>query len=178
MESQLPADNDSIWFSPFVVTNRTPLVVMKNLHSTLVSAASANQSDGWNVMFENLMSTGQGRHTLFVTGILVQVKPPDPLWRIVYESMRMTSLGNGGDFFLKHLGFVPGLPLRRTRTIWYDGDLRINANQTRIKHELIRCSEMQWDATRWRHNAIRSSTVVMENQYDCAMMWWEHDRNL
>ena len=46
-------------------------------------------------------------------------------------------------FFLQILGFVPGLPLCRTRTIWYDDYLRINANQTQIKHELIRCSEMQ-----------------------------------
>ena len=28
------------------------------------------------------------------------------------------------------------------------------------KHELIRCSEMQQDATRWRHDAIRSSAVT------------------
>ena len=44
------------------------------------------------------------------------------------------------------------------------------ANQTRIKHKLIWCSEMQWDARRWRRDTIRSSTVVMENQYDCATM--------
>ena len=69
--------------------------------------------------------------------------------------MRMTSLANGGDFFLKNLGFVPGLPLCRTRTIWYDDYLRINANQTRIKHELIRCSEMQYDGDTMQYEAVR-----------------------
>ena len=45
--------------------------------------------------------------------------------------------------FFFNLGFVPGLPLCWTRTIWYDAYLRSNANQTWIKHELIWCSEMQ-----------------------------------
>ena len=55
-----------------------------------------------------------------------------------WHRLRMES-----DFFLQNLGFIPGIPLCRTRTIWYDDYLLINANQTRIKHELIRCSEMQ-----------------------------------
>ena len=76
--------------------------------------------------------------------------------------MRMISLANGGDFFLKHLGFVPGLPLCRTRTIWYDDYLRINANQTRITHELhtnwydaVRCNKMQHDGDTMQYEAVR-----------------------
>ena len=123
---------------------------------------------------------GQWRGALMFSLIcdwITRLKPPSHCGEQLYEAMRMTSLANGSDFFLKNLGFVLGLPLCRTGTIWYDDYLRINASQTRIKHEMIRCSEMQLDATRWRHGEIRSSTVVMENQYDCAMMWWEHDRN-
>ena len=70
--------------------------------------------------------------------------------------MRMTSLANGGDFFLKNMGFVPDLPLCRTKTIWYDDYLQINANQTRIKHELVRCSnKMQHDGDTMHYEAVR-----------------------
>ena len=69
--------------------------------------------------------------------------------------MRMTSLANGGDFFLKNLGFVPSLPLCRSRTIWCDDYLRINANQTWIKHELIRCNKMQHNGRTMQYEAVR-----------------------
>ena len=39
--------------------------------------------------------------------------------------------------------------------MWYDYYLRINANQTRIKHELIRCSEMQEDGNTMQYEAVR-----------------------
>ena len=70
-------------------------------------------------------------------------KAPVPLSRIVVRIHANDIACEWGDFFLKNLGFVPGLLLCRTRKIWYDDYLRINANQTQIKHELIRCSEMQ-----------------------------------
>ena len=72
--------------------------------------------------------------------------------------MRMTSLGNGGDFFLKNLGFVPGLPLCWTGKIWYDDYLRINANQTRLNtnwYDAVRCNKMQHDGDTMQYEAVR-----------------------
>ena len=69
--------------------------------------------------------------------------------------MRMTSLANGDDFFLKNLGFVLGLSLCRTRMIWYDDYFRINANQTRIKHDAVRCNKMQHDGDTMQYEAVR-----------------------
>ena len=80
----------------------------------------------------------------------------------------MTWLANGGHFFLKNLGFVPGLPLCRTRTIWYDDYLRSNANQTQIKHKLIwcsKCNKMQHDGDTMQYEAVRwwwrTNTIVL-----------------
>ena len=72
--------------------------------------------------------------------------------------MRMTSLAIGGDFFLKNLGFAPGLPLCRTRTIWYDD----YCESMRIRHELntnwydaVRCNKMQHDGDTMQYEAVR-----------------------
>ena len=52
-------------------------------------------------------------------------------------------------------------------------DMTISCEPTRIKPELIRCSRMWYDATRWQSDVIRNNTVVRENQYDCDTMRWE-----
>ena len=76
----------------------------------------------------------------------------------------------------------------RIATYWVAADrrripVRMYNESIRMYNDEIRSStvvmENQYDCAMmwWRHDAIRSSTVVMENQYDCAMMWWEHDRN-
>ena len=89
--------------------------------------------------------------------------------------MWMTSLANGGDFFLKNLVFVPGLPLCRTRTIWCDDYLQINMNQTRT-----RIDTMQWDAIRWNTMATRCNTKQyggdgesIRLRYDVMRTWQE-----
>ena len=76
--------------------------------------------------------------------------------------MRMTSLANGGDFFLKIWGFVPGLPLCRTTTIWYDDYLRINSDQyesdTKLNkncYDAVRCNKMQHDGDTMQYEAVR-----------------------
>ena len=69
--------------------------------------------------------------------------------------MRMTSLANGGDFFLKKLGFVPGLPLCRTRTIWYDDYLRIRHELSTNWYDAVRCNKMQYDGDTMQYEAVR-----------------------
>ena len=60
-------------------------------------------------------------------------------------------------------------------------DTMIICESMRIRHELntnwydaMRCNKMQHDGDTMQYG---QNMVVMENQYDCAMMWWEHDRN-
>ena len=69
--------------------------------------------------------------------------------------MRMTSLANGGDFFLKNLGFVPGLPLCRTRMIWYDDYLRIRHELSTNWYDAVRCNKMQHDGDTMQYEAVR-----------------------
>ena len=69
--------------------------------------------------------------------------------------MWMTSLANGGDFFLKYLGFVLGLPLCRTRTIWCDDYLRIRHQLNTNWYDAVRCNKMQHDGDTLQYEAVR-----------------------
>ena len=72
--------------------------------------------------------------------------------------MRMTSLANGDDFFLKKLGFVPGLPLCQPERF----DTMIICESMRIRHELntnwydaVRCNKMHNDGDTMQYKAVR-----------------------
>ena len=58
-------------------------------------------------------------------------------------------------FFLKNLGFVPGLPLCRTRTIWYDDYLQIRHELNKNWYDAVRCNKMQHDGDTMQYEAVR-----------------------
>ena len=57
-------------------------------------------------------------------------------------------------FFLKNLGFVPGLPLCQTRTIWYDDYLRIRHELNTKWYDAVRCNKMQHDGDTMQYVAV------------------------
>ena len=67
-----------------------------------------------------------------------------------WHSLRMEVI-----FFLKNLEFIPGLPLCRTRTIWYDDYLRIRHELNTNWHDAVRCNKTQHDGDTMQYDAVR-----------------------
>ena len=103
--------------------------------------------------------------------------------------MRMTSPANGGNFFLKNLGFVPGLLYLYAEPEWFD--TMIICESMRIRHELntnwynaVRCYKMQHDGDTMQYEAVwwwwRINKIVLwcdENTIGTCTNQCEHVRS-